>query len=128
MKQKLFRLWIKLRFGKLSSSYDMGGSGIVYEHSVFDRFGRRVGFCSTGSFDPSFPYRGKDMAAYPFWTAEWKPIFGTIWLTLCLCLFVFLNGMVIALADGSFVNTFLPALALSYLIYDSYVWLRRIAG
>lgn len=55
----LRRLWLWLRFGRITEHVLAVDGGVASEIELHDRFGRVVGYWAYGFYDPHFPYRGQ---------------------------------------------------------------------
>lgn len=56
---KFFKdLYIKIRFGKVTSEVKDTINGIICEEEFYDRNGEIIGYWAYGYFDPSLPYKG----------------------------------------------------------------------
>ena len=54
----LRRLWLWLRFGRVTEHVKAVDGGVPSEIEYRGRFNRVVGYWAYGSFDPQGPYRG----------------------------------------------------------------------
>ena len=56
----LYKLYVKIRFGKLSYRPVAFVEGYEAEYEVLDRNKKVVGYWAYGHYDPRLPYRGQD--------------------------------------------------------------------
>lgn len=54
----LYKLYVKIRFGKLSYRTVAFVEGCEAEYEVLDRHNKVVGYWAYGYYDPRLPYRG----------------------------------------------------------------------
>lgn len=58
--KNLYKLYVKIRFGKLSYRPVAFVEGYEAEYEVLDRNNKVVGYWAYGYYDPRLPYRGQD--------------------------------------------------------------------